>query len=163
AGPVRRRLGGEARPGARGVAGGGRHGPPAQSRDEAGPAGLLRQPRPRPAAGGRLPPARPPRPAARLPCACCLPAAVPACPAGHASPGTDPVAATLAEDFAYRPDRPTYHPAHLEGREGRYTVRAVPWFGSADLRGLVRANALLVLPAGDHQHKAGGTFPVVPL
>jgi molybdopterin molybdotransferase len=83
--------------------------------------------------------------------------------AGHVGPGTDPVAATLAEDFAYRTDRPTYHPAHLEVCEGRYTVRAVPWFGSADLRGLARANALLVLPAGDHQHKAGGTFPVVPL
>jgi hypothetical protein len=39
----------------------------------------------------------------------------------------------------------------------------VPWFGSADLRGLARANALLVLPDGDHQHRAGGTFPVVPL
>jgi molybdopterin molybdotransferase len=83
--------------------------------------------------------------------------------AGHASPGTDPVAATLAEDFAYRTDRPTYHPAYLEVCEGRSMVRAVPWFGSADLRGLAQANALLVLPAGDHQHKAGGTFPVVPL
>jgi molybdopterin molybdotransferase len=82
---------------------------------------------------------------------------------GFAGAGTDPVAATLAEDFAYRTDRPTYHPAHLEVCEGRYTVRAVPWFGSADLRGLARANALLVLPVGDHQHRAGGTFPVVPL
>jgi molybdopterin molybdotransferase len=83
--------------------------------------------------------------------------------AGHTSPGTDSVVATLAEDFAYRTDRPTYHPAHLEVCEGRSMVRAVPWFGSADLRGLARANALLVVPAGDHQHKAGGTFPVVPL
>jgi molybdopterin biosynthesis enzyme len=83
--------------------------------------------------------------------------------AGHASPGTGPVSATLAEDFAYRTDRPTYHPAHLEVVEGRYVVRAVPWFGSADLRGLARANALLALPAGDHQHRAGGTFPVVAL
>jgi molybdopterin molybdotransferase len=83
--------------------------------------------------------------------------------AGHADPGTDPVAATLAEDFAYRTDRPTYHPADLEVREGRHVVRAVPWFGSADLRGLAKANALLVLPAGDHQHRAGGTFRVVSL
>jgi molybdopterin molybdotransferase len=82
---------------------------------------------------------------------------------GHASANTSPVAATLAEDFAYRTDRPTYHPARLELCEGRYAVRPVPWFGSADLRGLARANALLVLPAGDHQHRAGGTFPVVPL
>jgi molybdopterin molybdotransferase len=83
--------------------------------------------------------------------------------AGHVNPGTEPVNATLAEDFAYRTDRPTYHPAHLEVAEGRYVVRAVPWFGSADLRGLARANALLVLPAGDHQHRAGGAFAVVPL
>jgi molybdopterin molybdotransferase len=83
--------------------------------------------------------------------------------AGRGDAGADPVAATLAEDFTYRTDRPTYHPAHLEAVEGRYVVRAVPWFGSADLRGLARANALLVLPAGDHQHRAGGTFPVVPL
>jgi molybdopterin molybdotransferase len=83
--------------------------------------------------------------------------------AGHVSPGTEPLAATMAEDFAYRTDRPTYHPAHLEVCEGRCMVRAVPWFGSADLRGLARANALLLLPVGDHQHRAGGTFPVVPL
>jgi molybdopterin molybdotransferase len=83
--------------------------------------------------------------------------------AGHADPATDPLAATLAGDFAYRTDRPTYHPAHLEVREGRYEVRAVPWFGSADLRGLLRANALVVLPAGDQQHRAGATLPVLPL
>ena len=39
----------------------------------------------------------------------------------------------------------------------------VPWFGSADLRGLTRANALMLLPAGDHHHRAGQELSVLPL
>jgi molybdopterin molybdotransferase len=83
--------------------------------------------------------------------------------AGHAAAGPAAVSATLAEDFAHRTDRPTYHPAALEVAEGGWRVRPVPWFGSADLRGLARANALLVLPAGDHRHRAGEVLPAVPL
>src|SRR5260370_23412678 len=76
---------------------------------------------------------------------------------GHAEPGPFMVQATLEEDFAYRSDRPTYHPARLTGG----VVRPVPWFGSADLRGLQRANAFVVFPAGDHRHLAGQSFPVL--
>jgi molybdopterin molybdotransferase len=88
------------------------------------------------------------------------------CPAlrrllGH--PDAPPVSAALAEAFDYRTDRPTYHPARLELSPSGWAVRPVPWFGSADLRALARANALVLLPAGDHRHRAGGRFDVFPL
>jgi molybdopterin molybdotransferase len=80
---------------------------------------------------------------------------------GHADAGPRMVRAALAEDFAYRSDRPTYHPARLEDVEAGWQVRAVPWFGSADLRGLGAANAFVVFPEGDHQHRRGQVFPVL--
>ncbi len=80
---------------------------------------------------------------------------------GHAEPGPALVRATLAEDFAFKTGRPTYHPARLEADETGWRVRAVPWLGSPDLRGLTRADAFVVLPAGDHRHRAGQTFPVL--
>jgi molybdopterin molybdotransferase len=80
---------------------------------------------------------------------------------GHDDPGPQVVSAVLAEDFAYRTDRPTFHPARLEVGESGWRVRPVPWFGSPDLRGLVPANAFVVLPAGDNQHRAGQSFPVL--
>ncbi len=83
--------------------------------------------------------------------------------AGHADAGPRTVPAALAEDFPYRTDRPTYHPARLEIAPGGWQVRPVPWFGSADLRGLAQADALLPLPAGDHRHRAGEPFDVLPL
>ena len=82
---------------------------------------------------------------------------------GHADPGPTLVSAVLAEDFAYRTDRPTYHPARLELGDEGWRVRPVPWFGSADLRGLTQANALMVLPPGDHRHRAGQPFDVLSL
>ncbi len=72
------------------------------------------------------------------------------------------VEAELAEDFPYRTDRPTYHPAWLEWEEAP-RVWPVPWFGSADLRAFLKANALLVLPEGDHRHRAGQTLDVLRL
>jgi molybdopterin molybdotransferase len=82
---------------------------------------------------------------------------------GHRSPGPHMVSATLSEDLPHATDRLTYHPAHLETGPQGWRVRAVPWFGSADLRGLSQANALLVLPVGDHHHRAGTVFPVVAM
>jgi molybdopterin molybdotransferase len=82
---------------------------------------------------------------------------------GHTDPGPRMVTATLAEDFAYRTDRPTYYPAVLEMGEGAWQVRPVPWLGSSDLRALTRANALMVLPPGDQQHCAGQRFEVVQM
>src|SRR5439155_11470645 len=55
---------------------------------------------------------------------------------GHAHAGPWMAQATLAEDFAYRTDRPTYYPARLERHKSGWEVRPVPWFGSPDLRGL---------------------------
>jgi molybdopterin molybdotransferase len=80
---------------------------------------------------------------------------------GHADPGPFFVQAILEEDFAYRSDRPTYHPAKLTATSAGWRVRPVPWFGSADLRGLAAANTFVVFPAGDHQHSAGQAFPVL--
>src|SRR5207244_233110 len=80
---------------------------------------------------------------------------------GHAEPGPTMEQAFLVEDFPHRTDRPTYHPAWIENVEGRFRVRPVPWFGSPDLRGLTQANALLLLPVGDHRHQAGQLMTVL--
>lgn len=82
---------------------------------------------------------------------------------GHAEPGPHTVVARLAEDFVYRTDRPTYHPARLEAKGNSWCVRPVPWFGSADLRGLAQANALVLFPAGDERHSAGELLSVTVL
>ena len=80
---------------------------------------------------------------------------------GRADLGPWLVQAVLTEDFAYRTDRPTYHPAWLDGGGQGWRVRPVPWFGSPDLRGLTRANAFVVFPAGDHRHRAGQVCSVL--
>jgi molybdopterin molybdotransferase len=82
---------------------------------------------------------------------------------GLAMDGAAMIFAVLTEDFAYRTDRPTYHPARLEIGEGGWRVRAVPWFGSADLRSLLEMDALVVFPPGDHRHLAGTRLPVLRL
>jgi molybdopterin molybdotransferase len=69
----------------------------------------------------------------------------------------------LAEDFPYRTDRPTYHPAWLETSQGELRARVVPWFGSPDLRSLTACNCFVLFPAGDHCHRAGQQFPVLRL
>jgi molybdopterin molybdotransferase len=82
---------------------------------------------------------------------------------GHAEPGPDFISAVLSEDFAYRSERPTYHPACLELCADGWAVQPVPWLGSADLRALTQANALILLPPGDHRHRAGQSFEVLSL
>jgi molybdopterin molybdotransferase len=77
--------------------------------------------------------------------------------------GTALPLAPLAGDFAYRTDRPTYHPARLDARPDGWRVQPVPWFGSPDLRSLTACNCLVLLPVGDHQHRAGQAFPVLRL
>jgi molybdopterin molybdotransferase len=81
--------------------------------------------------------------------------------AGHADAGPFIVRAALAEDFPYRTDRPTYHPAWLEDGQNGRSVRAVAWSGSPDLRSVTRANAFVMLPAGDHVHRAGTPMSVL--
>ncbi len=74
-----------------------------------------------------------------------------------------PVRATLAEPFTTSNDRPTYHPAKLHGDKTGATVTPLPWSGSADLRAMLNANALLVLPAGDVRGETGDVMDVMVL
>ncbi|HZV07790.1 MAG TPA: gephyrin-like molybdotransferase Glp [Gemmataceae bacterium] len=82
---------------------------------------------------------------------------------GHANPGPHFVSAVLSEDFTYRTDRPTYHPAYLESTATGWSVRAVPWIGSADLRALTQANALVLFPPGDRRYQAGQVLEALSL
>jgi molybdopterin molybdotransferase len=82
---------------------------------------------------------------------------------GHANARADMFPATLAEEFHHRSDRPTYNPALLSiGRDG-FHVRALPWKGSSNLRGLAGANALLLLAAGERVYQSGERLPVLPM
>jgi molybdopterin molybdotransferase len=80
---------------------------------------------------------------------------------GHADSGPRFVNARLLDDFVYKTDRPTYHPAWLESAEEGWNIRPVPWFGSGDLRGLTRANALVLFDAAHAEHHAGNIYPVL--
>ena len=61
----------------------------------------------------------------------------------------------LAVRFSHRGDRPTYHPARLEGD------RIVPleWAGSADLRTVALADGFAAFPAGDRDYQEGDAIP----
>jgi molybdopterin molybdotransferase len=76
-------------------------------------------------------------------------------------PGPCLVNATLTKDYPYRTDRPTYHPARLRMTDAGWTVEPTAWFGSPDLRGVLPANAFVLLPEGDHQHRAGDRLTVL--
>jgi molybdopterin molybdotransferase len=65
----------------------------------------------------------------------------------------------LSEPFAANNNRPTYHPAKLDGDR----VRGLPWFGSPDLRGLLQADAFLVLPPGEVRYAAGDVVDVLAM
>jgi molybdopterin molybdotransferase len=79
--------------------------------------------------------------------------------AGHAIPATPTLTLPLAEPLSTSNDRPTYHPAFRTGS----AVRALPWFGSADLRAMLNADSFLCLPAGDMNYPAGQMIDVLPL
>jgi molybdopterin molybdotransferase len=81
--------------------------------------------------------------------------------AGHKRSGPFFVEATLAEDFTYKTDRPTYYPSWLAWEGKGYRVRPVPWFGSPDLRALTKANAFMFVEVGDHQVPAGQVVSVM--
>ena len=67
----------------------------------------------------------------------------------------------LTDPFSYRSDRPTYYPARISSDEGLEKVTLLPWFGSADLRGLSRANGFAHIEPGDHQFSAGTILAVM--
>jgi molybdopterin molybdotransferase len=80
--------------------------------------------------------------------------------AGHRDPGPKIAALALAEPLSASNDRPTYHPTKLTPDR---RVVPLPWFGSADLRALLPAEALLVLPAGDVSLDPGHSADVIVL
>jgi molybdopterin molybdotransferase len=79
---------------------------------------------------------------------------------GHAIPGPVFVPIPLAGSLTAKNDRPTYVPAATESST-QLCVRPVPWFGSADLRGLLTADALLSLPAGKVEWRDGELVPTL--
>ncbi|HEV3237511.1 MAG TPA: molybdopterin-binding protein, partial [Gemmataceae bacterium] len=81
--------------------------------------------------------------------------------AGRQDIGPHFVQAKLLEDFPYLSDRPTYHPAWLTSTDAGWQVRPTPWFGSSDMRGLLQANAFVLLPAGTACHLGGQLFSVL--
>jgi molybdopterin molybdotransferase len=81
---------------------------------------------------------------------------------GDAIPGPVFVPLPLAAAFAAKNDRPTYAPARLETAQG-FRVRPGDWFGSADLRGLLTADALVSLPAGSVDLPSGEPLPTLLL
>jgi molybdopterin molybdotransferase len=80
---------------------------------------------------------------------------------GYAKTDVVLVQAVLQDKFDYKTDRPTYYPCCLGQDAKGYEVRPVPWFGSPDLRSVARANAFLVITAGDHQIPAGQVVTVM--
>jgi molybdopterin molybdotransferase len=79
--------------------------------------------------------------------------------AGHAEVGPQTLALPLTGPLAVTNDRPTFHPARLDGMQ----VHPLPWFGSADLRGLLAADALIVLPPGSVALEIGKMVDVIGL
>lgn len=71
--------------------------------------------------------------------------------------------ARLLRSHSVRGPRETYHPAIFrEADEGR-VVEPVPWRGSADLRALAEANALVLFPGGDRTFEPGEKLAVYSL
>jgi molybdopterin molybdotransferase len=83
--------------------------------------------------------------------------------AGHADGLPEFVSMPLADEFPCSTDRPTYHPARTEATRLGEQVRPVAWHGSPDLRALTAANALLLLPPGEHVHRAGDAVSILRL
>jgi molybdopterin molybdotransferase len=78
---------------------------------------------------------------------------------GHPQVHNQRLQLMLTKDLKANHDRPTYHPAKLAGN----AVEPLPWFGSADLRSLLRVDAFIELPAGPVNYSAGDTVPVLAI
>src|SRR5262245_21528328 len=71
--------------------------------------------------------------------------------------------AKLTREFQHRGDRPTYHPARLVSSLDERLVEPLGWKGSADIRGFVGANALVVFPSGERRYEPGDVVEVLEL
>jgi molybdopterin molybdotransferase len=69
--------------------------------------------------------------------------------AGHTDSGPRITKLPVGEGLAVSNDRPTYYPAKLELTDNGWVIHPLSWLGAPDLRGLLPADALLVLPPGD--------------
>lgn len=83
--------------------------------------------------------------------------------AGEAIPTRSFVATPLAAELKTRNDRPTYLPGRFEMSPDGRQVQASSWFGSADLRGILKANALIRVDAGDLSLPSGTLVPTLAL
>jgi molybdopterin molybdotransferase len=81
---------------------------------------------------------------------------------GDPTPGPRFVPVPLDGAFSTNNERPTYAPARLETIDG-LRVRPSHWFGSADLRGLLSADALVSVPPGAVDMTAGQLLPTLVL
>jgi molybdopterin molybdotransferase len=73
------------------------------------------------------------------------------------------VAAKLTRPFDQHGDRPTYHPGKLVNSPEGALVELTNWHGSADLRGFVGANVLVIFPAGERRYQPVDAVDVLPL
>ena len=71
--------------------------------------------------------------------------------------------ATLTLDFSHRGDRPTYHPAVLQSQGSVPSVTPLAWQGSADLRTLATATALIRFSAGERTYRTGEDVEIAEL
>jgi molybdopterin molybdotransferase len=74
---------------------------------------------------------------------------------GAAGAGLPEWDAALENEHTQRGDRPTFYPGRLRFAAGRVHVRTLAWQGSADLKTLSMANALVCFPAGQAEYKTG--------
>jgi molybdopterin molybdotransferase len=87
---------------------------------------------------------------------------------GLPTPAARTFRAKIAEgEFQHRGDRPTYYPAVLvsaaTAASDLPTVRLLRWQGSADLRALAEADALVIFPAGECNYAAGDKVEALPI
>jgi molybdopterin molybdotransferase len=83
--------------------------------------------------------------------------------AGHSNPGPRMTKLTLADGISVSNGRPTYYPAKLELTDSGWVIHPLSWLGAPDLRGLLPADGLLVLPPGDTRLDRGQVCSVVLL
>jgi molybdopterin molybdotransferase len=82
---------------------------------------------------------------------------------GRRGRGLRRVVAQLEADHRHRGDRETFFPGLYRSESRRASVSLAAWHGSADLRGLATANALVAFPSGDRKYAAGETVDVLLL
>jgi molybdopterin molybdotransferase len=83
--------------------------------------------------------------------------------AGHSNTGPRMTKLPLAEGISVSNNRPTYYPARLELTDSGWVIHPLSWLGAPDLRGLLPADALLVLPPGDTRLDRGQVCSAVLL